>query len=922
MERKKTIGIFIGQIGDRYHSQMWPSIVEYAQKNDNRTLLFIGQSINEPEGFQSQENIVYSFANKDNIDGLITITGSLCNYISDDQMMDFVSSYKGIPHVSIARKVPGVPGVMVDNFSGMYDLVTHMIEEHSRKRIAFIRGPVNNPDAETRFEAYKKSLADHGIPFDESLVALGTFAGQTGAAAVTVLLDERKVKFDCLIAANDDMLLWANRVLIERKIRVPEDVSIGGFDNLVETQYSDPPITTVEQPLSLMASKAAEVLFDIMDGKKESMTDHYLPAKLVVRKSCGCFARSQSSGDEVVKEPGKDKTDAQVLSLLSESQANIFDKMVRNTQYPFYQKEVFEYDIREMISAFVRDMEGIESSTRLETVTANIIRSIRTKEIIEFWSGILYRLQNIFMEFVGKSPVLMLNANYIFQTAQNALSEQIKQIFNFESNRFWSVLWNIQTITQNLSGTFEIAKIKEILLSQLHDTGINACNIALYETPGVKLSGFREVPSERSKLLFAYNQDRSVPSEYFDDFFDTRKISPFDLFADGKNTAWGISSLHFENMHFGFICFELHTNSIYIIHHTLKEHVSSALRGAFLIQELTNTQNQLIEAAKTAKEANYHKSKVLVNMSHELRTPLNSINGIAGLLEFGGYEMTREIIQALNELVRELAASGSKAEVLGEFKTQITKYLELLKGGADTKPFFFRYFRERIAREDDPSNGGVLKIVDRIIDYLEKENEVTFMAYKHIKEAGMYLLGLIDMVLNLSKVETGKMDVFRTKVSVRNLVESTFMDSQNYSSSVKKDQLIRLDQKVAQDVPEYCLMDKQKVKEVLLNFLSNGIKYTASGEVSLSVSLSGEFIRFAVKDNGIGISEREKDKIFTEFGRTDDARKIEGTGLGLVLSKKLVEMQGGQIGFDSEHGKGSTFWFTIPVLRDNEKTGG
>lgn len=914
MKRKKTIGIFIGQIGDRYHSQMWPSIVEFAQKHDIRTLLFIGQSINEPEGFQSQENVVYSFANKDNIDGLITITGSLCNYISEDQMMDFISSYQGIPHVSIARKIRGIPGVMVDNFSGMYDLVTHMIEEHARKRIAFIRGPVNNPDAEIRYDAYKKALKDHGIPFDGELVALGTFAGQTGATAVTVLLDERKVKFDCLIAANDDMLLWANRVLLERKIRVPEDVSIGGFDNLVETQYSDPPITTVEQPLSLMASKAAEVLFDIMEGKLTGENDYFLPAKLVVRKSCGCFARSQVISDVDTLKPDAARTDKQIIDFLAENKKEILRKMTANTQYPYYPKEVFEYDIREMISAFIKDLDGIEVSTRLETVTANIIKSIRTKEIIEFWSGILFKLQNIIMEFIGKAPVLMINANYIFQTAQNAISEQIKQIFNFESNRFWSVLWNIQTITQNLSGTFEINKIKDILLNQLQDTGIYACNIALYEEPGVKLTDFKKVPSQRSKLLFAYNQHHAIPPEYFKDYFDTKQISPFDLFDDASFSAWGISSLHFENMHFGYICFELHTNSIYIIHHSLKEHVSSALKGAFLIQELKNTQSQLIEAAKIAKEANYHKSKVLVNMSHELRTPLNSINGIAGLLEFGGYEMTREIIQALNGLVRELGQDDTNTELLTEFKEQVAKYLELLKKGVDTKPFFFRYFKEKISRQYGAKYDHVLKSVDQIIDYLEKENDVTFMAYKHIKEAGMYLLGLIDMVLNLSKVETGKMDVFRTKVSIRNLVESTILDSQNYSRSIKKDQMIKLEEAVSPDVPEDSFMDKQKVKEVLLNLLSNGIKYTASGTVRLSVVLEGNYIRFSVTDNGIGISEGEKNKIFTEFGRTDDARKIEGTGLGLVLSKKLVEMQDGKIGFESEHGKGSTFWFTIPVI--------
>ncbi len=239
--RKKTIGVFIGQIGDRYHSQLWPSIVEIAEKLDMRTLLFIGQSLQDPGSYFAQENIVYSFANRGNIDGLITITGSLCNYISDEQAAEFVSRYRDIPHVSIARKIPGVPNIGVDNYAGMFDLVSHMIETHGRRNIAFIRGPDKNPDAELRYQAYRDALKKQGVPLDPNLVVMGTFAGQTGAAAVTELLDERHARFDCLIAANDDMLLWANRVLAERKFKIPEDLSIGGFDNLVETQYSAPP---------------------------------------------------------------------------------------------------------------------------------------------------------------------------------------------------------------------------------------------------------------------------------------------------------------------------------------------------------------------------------------------------------------------------------------------------------------------------------------------------------------------------------------------------------------------------------------------------------------------------------------------------------------------------------------------------------
>ncbi len=649
-----------------------------------------------------------------------------------------------------------------------------------------------------------------------------------------------------------------------------------------------------------------------MSGGKKETGDFNLPARLVVRKSCGCFSRTVSP----IELPGESKNGVPEntgLGLIAENKEAIRTQIVRNIQNPDYRKDEFEKMVDDILSAFLKDMEKITVSTHLESVIRGIVRTIVTKETIEIWSGLIYQLQNIVLGYVGKDPVLNLNANYIFQAALTVISEQIKQIFNYESGRFWSVLWNIQGITQSLSGTFELGKIKEILQAQLRNTGIYACNIALYEHPGVPVQDFARVPSKRSRLLFAFNQDRVFPESCFQEYFETALLSPFDLIDDDRYTAWGVSPLHFENIHFGFICYELHTKSIYIIHNTLKEHLSSSLKGAFLIQELQNTQEQLVQTAKIAMDANYHKTKVLVNMSHELRTPLNSINGIADLLEFGGYEMSREIISELRELVKLLDGDPELSGALAELRAEAGKYQDILDNGGNTRTFFFRYFRERIAAAPGERVHAAVKILDRIIDFQEKENEVTFRAYRHIKEAGVYLLGLIDMVLNLSKAETGKLEVFKTKVSVRNLAESSLKDAENYRRSMKKDAAIRLDIRIGGEIPDSCYMDKQKVKEILLNLLSNAIKYTEQGTVTLSVEREGDLVRFSVRDSGMGISDADRKKIFTEFGRADEAKKIEGTGLGLVYSKKLAEMQGGKIGFDSRHGEGSTFWFTIPL---------
>jgi len=97
--------------------------------------------------------------------------------------------------------------------------------------------------------------------------------------------------------------------------------------------------------------------------------------------------------------------------------------------------------------------------------------------------------------------------------------------------------------------------------------------------------------------------------------------------------------------------------------------------------------------------------------------------------------------------------------------------------------------------------------------------------------------------------------------------------------------------------------------------LSNAIKFTTDGgRITLSAQLAGDRVRVAVSDSGIGIAPEDQEKLFREFVQLDGSpsRRYEGTGLGLALSKRLVELQGGAIGVDSQLGKGSTFWFTVP----------
>ena len=181
-----------------------------------------------------------------------------------------------------------------------------------------------------------------------------------------------------------------------------------------------------------------------------------------------------------------------------------------------------------------------------------------------------------------------------------------------------------------------------------------------------------------------------------------------------------------------------------------------------------------------------------------------------------------------------------------------------------------------------------------------------------ISRNGRHLLQLINELLDLSKIAAGHMDLRLEPVTL----DSLFREA---ADSVRAQLEARRHKLAIEPAPEpYTVTaDRGRLLQVLLNLLSNAIKFTTDGgRVTLSARLGdgGRHVRVAVSDTGIGIAPHDQAKLFQEFVQLDatPSRRYEGTGLGLALSKRLVELHGGTIGVESELGKGSTFWFTLP----------
>ncbi len=192
----------------------------------------------------------------------------------------------------------------------------------------------------------------------------------------------------------------------------------------------------------------------------------------------------------------------------------------------------------------------------------------------------------------------------------------------------------------------------------------------------------------------------------------------------------------------------------------------------------------------------------------------------------------------------------------------------------------------------------------------------------NIKQSGDALLSLINDVLDFSKIEAGKLSISPEEMDLHAFMKSgaavIFQQIRTKGLSFRV--------VVAPDLPFLVAGDMIRIRQVLSNLLSNAAKFTEKGQITLKVLResgdgTGLVIRFEVTDTGIGMSEEQRKRIFDRFTQADTSitRKYGGTGLGTTISKELVELMGGRIGVESALGKGSTFWFTVPMEKQPEK---
>jgi DNA-binding LacI/PurR family transcriptional regulator/signal transduction histidine kinase len=591
--QRKTIGLLTTQIGRVWGTEFINGIADAAEDFDVNLICFAGgtPSATIYAGQLQPSYGIYDLANTKNIDGLI-LSADLGHRMKPDEVASLCENFGKLPIVANALDLPNIPNMIADNVSAMRQMVRHLIEEHGYRKIAFVRGPEGQLEAEQRYQAYCDELKVHNISYDSKLVTDGDFSPESGRNAVRLLLDERKMHAEAIVCVNDRCAFGVMDALQMRGISVPGEIAVTGFDDITEAQTLGVPLTTIRQSFYAAGRQSIESVLARIEGKNLPHSI-VIPSEMIIRWSCGCLPESVRKAvvsPEDVAKTGQleNKTEAAVRALLQT--ANI------SKTHPSYKKlsEIFSETWKNFLTS-LRSGEKNEAFLKELEASISILHAAGAEP--HLWHNVVSTLRHHALASI-KDPSLTLQAENLFQQARLLVGEIAQRRQAYRRLQMEQQEEVLQSFSFGMATSMSVPEIGFAIEQNFPTMGIPCGSIMLYSDISHPQGNIP--PPLNYRLLMRYDEPHINIAK------DRPHLMPGHITPEGQTPQHRryramVMPLTLGETRFGFIWMEVGPKD-WEVYVRVRNLVTSALLRTLLVEQREQAKEEVDRLLAEAKQ--------------------------------------------------------------------------------------------------------------------------------------------------------------------------------------------------------------------------------------------------------------------------------------------------------------------------------